>query len=92
MGYTYEIEEANACLRSGKLESPQMEMGESLDMAILMDEIRKQVGVSYPADEQSFEEIKLFLLWEISLGFQFHLNHLRHTISYFPHVEFYVVF
>ena len=56
MGYTYEIEEANTCLRWGKLQSPKWKWEESLDMAILMDEIRKQVGVSYPADEQSLKK------------------------------------
>ncbi len=47
LGYTYEIEEANSCIRNDKLESDKWSWKNSLDISILMDTIRKQVGVSY---------------------------------------------
>ena len=52
-GYTYEIEEANRCIRNGKLESAKWSWKNSEDIAVLMDAIRVQVGVVYPADHQS---------------------------------------
>jgi len=50
-GYTYEIEEVNHCLRNKLLESPKWTMKNSLEMASLMDEIRSQVGVSFPGEK-----------------------------------------
>ena len=49
-GYTYEIEEVNNCIRKNKLESSKWNWKNSLDIAILMDNIRKKVGIIYKSD------------------------------------------
>ena len=49
-GYTYEIEEVNNCIRKNKLESSKWNWKNSLDIAILMDNIRKKVGIIYNSD------------------------------------------
>jgi hypothetical protein len=50
VGYTYEIEEVNNCIRKNKLESSKWNWKNSLDIAILMDNIRKKVGIIYNSD------------------------------------------
>ena len=47
-GYAYEIEEVGKCLSQGLLESPIVPLDESLEIMILMDEIRGQWGLKYP--------------------------------------------
>ena len=47
-GFQYEIAEAVACLRAGKIESPQMPLDETLAIAETMDEVRRQIGLRYP--------------------------------------------
>jgi hypothetical protein len=47
-GFEYEIEEAQRCIRAGLIESPRMTHADSLASLRWMDEIRRQVGVSYP--------------------------------------------
>ena len=49
-GYTYEIKEVNNCIRKNKLESSKWNWKNSLDIAILMDNIRKKVGIIYNSD------------------------------------------
>ncbi|UGQ46038.1 Gfo/Idh/MocA family protein [Massilia endophytica] len=49
-GYSYEVLEVNRCLREGLLESHVMPWGETLALMGVMDEIRRQIGVRYPAD------------------------------------------
>ena len=49
-GYTYEILEANNCFRSGITQSSKWTWQHSLDMAALMDAIRKQTNIIYTAD------------------------------------------
>ena len=49
-GYTYEILEANRCLRSGVIQSSKWTWQNSLEMAVLMDAIRKQTNIIYTAD------------------------------------------
>lgn len=51
LGYTYEIEEVNNCIRNNKLQSLKWNWKSSEDIAVLMDTIRKQVGVTYPSDK-----------------------------------------
>lgn len=46
-GYTYEILEANRCLRSGVNQSSKWTWQNSLEMAVLMDAIRKQTKIIY---------------------------------------------
>jgi predicted dehydrogenase len=47
-GFEYQIEEVMACIAAGKLQSEVMSWQESIDTMQIMDEIRSQVGVSYP--------------------------------------------
>ena len=42
-GYSYEIEEANDCLRKGYIQSPLWTQKNTLDLVVLMDEIRNKI-------------------------------------------------
>ena len=48
IGYSYEIEEVNSCLRLAKTESELWSLQNSLDILGLMDEVRKQSKVVFP--------------------------------------------
>ncbi len=47
-GFEAEIEETQACVRAGLIESPVVPHAETLATLAWMDEIRRQVGVRYP--------------------------------------------
>ncbi|MBN2045573.1 MAG: Gfo/Idh/MocA family oxidoreductase [Anaerolineales bacterium] len=47
-GFEYQIEEAIACIRAGRIESQTMSHADSLGNMRLMDQIRTQIGVKYP--------------------------------------------
>jgi predicted dehydrogenase len=47
-GFEGEIEEAQACIRAGRIESDVMPHAETLAILGWMDEIRRQLGVRYP--------------------------------------------
>lgn len=47
-GYKHEIEEANNCIKNNALESNVASHNNTLELAKIMDEIRKQVGLVYP--------------------------------------------
>lgn len=49
-GYVHEAIEAGRCLRAGLLESPHMLHDDTLAMMRLLDTIRAQIGLRYPAD------------------------------------------
>ncbi|HEV7816705.1 MAG TPA: Gfo/Idh/MocA family oxidoreductase [Janthinobacterium sp.] len=49
-GYPHEAIEVMRCLRAGQTESPLMPLDETLALMGVMDTIRAQIGVSYPAD------------------------------------------
>lgn len=49
-GYEGEIEEVQRCLASGLTESPTMPWAESLAVMGIMDEIRGQIGLTYPME------------------------------------------
>lgn len=51
-GLRYEAEEARQCINSGRLESSSVPHSESLLIARIQDEIRKQIGVQFPEDAQ----------------------------------------
>jgi predicted dehydrogenase len=51
VGYTHEALEVVRCLRNGETESPLMTLDETVSMMRLMDRIRGQIGVRYPADD-----------------------------------------
>jgi predicted dehydrogenase len=49
-GYVHEVIEAQRCWRAGLTESPAMTQEETLALMGVMDEIRRQIGLSYQAD------------------------------------------
>lgn len=49
-GLSYEADEVRKCIRAGKKESERVSHKESLIIARVEDEIRKQIGVKYPED------------------------------------------
>lgn len=51
-GLRYEADEVRKCIRGGKKESEKLPQSESLIIARIEDEIRKQIGVKYPQDDQ----------------------------------------
>lgn len=51
-GFIYEVEEVRKCIRAGKIESEFISHDESLQIARIEDEIRKQIGVKYDADNE----------------------------------------
>lgn len=52
-GFQFQVLEVEKCLLSGKLESALAPPSLSLRLSQQMDEIRRQIGVIYPADRQS---------------------------------------
>jgi predicted dehydrogenase len=50
-GYAHEAIEAQRCFKAGLIESPDMTHDETLALMAVMDEVRRQVGVAYAADE-----------------------------------------
>lgn len=50
-GLRYEAEEARKCIRAGKRESENVSHNESIIIARIEDEIRKQIGVKYSEDD-----------------------------------------
>lgn len=55
-GYEYEIIESNKCLKEGKMESDIMPHSFSILLMEMMDEIRKQCGITYPPELESINE------------------------------------
>jgi predicted dehydrogenase len=51
LGYVYEIDHVEECLRNNATQSPLLPLSFSLELIKLLDEIRSQIGVKYPADE-----------------------------------------
>lgn len=51
-GLRYEAEEVRQCINAGRLQSETVSHDESFIIARIEDEIRKQIGVVYPADKQ----------------------------------------
>jgi predicted dehydrogenase len=49
-GYTHEAIEAGRCLREGLIEHPLMTHEETLSLMAVLDRIRAQIGLRYPAD------------------------------------------
>jgi predicted dehydrogenase len=50
-GLRFEVDEVHRCLAAGRGESDVMPLDESIAIAATMDDIRRQIGVTYPADE-----------------------------------------
>jgi predicted dehydrogenase len=51
-GYVHEAIEAQRCFSAGLIESPGMTHDETLALMGVMDEVRRQIGLTYEADEQ----------------------------------------
>ena len=49
-GLRFEAQHVRECLQKGLTESPVMSLDETLLLAELMEDVRKQVGVDYPQD------------------------------------------
>ena len=49
-GYNYQADEVARCVAQGLTESPQMPLGETLDIMKTMDTLRAQWGVRYPME------------------------------------------
>ncbi len=47
-GFEYQIIEAQRCIREGRIVSPLMTLEKTIDNLRILDEIRNQIGVSYP--------------------------------------------
>ena len=54
-GYVHEVIEAQRCWRAGLIESPGMSHEDTLALMGVMDEIRRQIGVTYSADTAATE-------------------------------------
>ncbi len=52
-GYTYQLREVTRCIQDGRTESSTMPPADSLAMMELFDEVRRQIGVSYPNDSRT---------------------------------------
>ena len=50
-GYEYEVEACMEAIEKGNIECPQMPHAETIRIMELMDEIRRQIGVSYPQEK-----------------------------------------
>jgi predicted dehydrogenase len=51
-GYEYEAEEVAACILAGKTQSDLWSWGDSMQLMSMMDAIRKECGVAYPAHDK----------------------------------------
>jgi predicted dehydrogenase len=49
-GLRYQAAEVGRCLRAGRLESDVMSLDETLSIMGTMDEIRRQIGLTYPGE------------------------------------------
>lgn len=52
IGLRYEPDEVRKCIRAGKKESEHVSHKESLILVRVEDEIRRQIGVKYAADDE----------------------------------------
>ncbi|KAJ8922758.1 hypothetical protein NQ315_007793 [Exocentrus adspersus] len=53
-GLAYEAEEVWKCIKEGKIESEQLTHEETIQLAGLMDFMRREIGVVFPADAESY--------------------------------------
>ncbi|XP_072395905.1 trans-1,2-dihydrobenzene-1,2-diol dehydrogenase-like isoform X1 [Diabrotica undecimpunctata] len=53
-GLAYEAEEARQCIMKNKIESPKITHDNTLELAQLMDKLRAELGVVFPADGESY--------------------------------------
>lgn len=53
-GFEYQVEACMQAIRNGKIESPYMPHEETLKVMELLDALRKEWGIEYPADNSTF--------------------------------------
>jgi predicted dehydrogenase len=51
-GYLREVQEVERCLREGRTESEDIPLDDTIALLEVLDEVRRQLGVRYPADEE----------------------------------------
>lgn len=51
-GLRFQPDEIRKCIRAGRIECDVMSLNDSLIIARIEDEIRRQIGVRYPADDE----------------------------------------
>ena len=51
-GYLLEVQEVERCLNEGRTESEHIPLDETVEILEVLDEVRRQIGVRYPADER----------------------------------------
>jgi predicted dehydrogenase len=49
-GYAYEAAEVARCITAGETESPRMTWQDTIEIMEMMDEVRSQIGLSYPGE------------------------------------------
>lgn len=49
-GLIYEANEVRQCIRSGRIESELITHDDSIQIAHIQDEMRRQIGLTYPED------------------------------------------
>jgi predicted dehydrogenase len=52
-GFEYQVEEAQRCIKAGKIGSPLMPISDTIDNLRVLDEVRKQIGINYPFEMKS---------------------------------------
>lgn len=50
-GFTYEIQEANQCIRENRIESNKWSHHNSMELITLLDDVRKEIGLHYEEDD-----------------------------------------
>ncbi|MEP7728069.1 Gfo/Idh/MocA family protein [Marinomonas primoryensis] len=55
-GYQFEVDEVNRCLEEGLIQSPNHSWQNSLELIATLDEIRQDIGLSYPGEHQHNDE------------------------------------
>ena len=50
-GYLLEVQEVERCLRERRTESENIPLDDTIAILEVLDEVRRQLGVRYPADE-----------------------------------------
>lgn len=54
-GLAYEADEVKRCIREGKLESEAMSHEDTLELARLVDKVKSDIGLVFPADLESYD-------------------------------------
>ncbi|MBJ7538324.1 Gfo/Idh/MocA family protein [Marinomonas transparens] len=58
-GYQFEVDEVNRCIEEGLVQSPNYSWQDSLELIATLDEIRQDIGLSYPGEAVQHHEEEL---------------------------------